>query len=103
MGWASQAVVALSAGQTVTIRPHGESMRPRVLSGAHVTLAPVALADLRVGDVVLCRVKGEVYLHLVTALKGSGADLQVQIGNNRGKINGWTRAIYGRATEIRNP
>lgn len=78
-------------------------MRPKVESGATVTLEPVTAAEVEVGDVVLCRVAGNVYLHLVTAVQGTDDDRRVQIGNMRGRINGWTRAIYGRATEIRNP
>ena len=78
-------------------------MRPKVMSGARVVVEPVALTDLAVGDIVLCRVKGNVYLHLVKAIRGSGANTSVQIGNNRGKINGWTRTVYGRAVEIDNP
>ena len=99
MSWADRAIAELREGRSAVVRPHGHSMRPKVLSGAEVALEPVALAELAVGDVVLCRVAGNVYLHLVTAL---GED-RVQIGNNRGKINGWTRAVYGRATAIRNP
>ena len=71
-------------------------MRGKVESGQLVTLDPVDVDALSVGDIVLCRVKGNVYLHLVQAL----GDGRVLIGNNRGKINGWTRTVYGRATKI---
>lgn len=57
---------------------------------------PVTLAELRKGDVVLCKVRSRVYLHLVCAIK----DGLVQIGSNRGSINGWTGVVYGRATEV---
>jgi hypothetical protein len=67
-------------------------MTPRIRSGQLVTVAPVDLADLKVGDVVLCRVRGSEYFHLVKAIQGN----KVQIGNNHGKINGWTRTIYGK-------
>jgi hypothetical protein len=100
MGWASRAIAALQVGRSVTIRPHGGSMRPKVESGATVTVEPVALTELSVGDIVLCRVGGNVYLHLVKAIEGSGDQRRVQIGNNRGKVNGWTRTIYGRASAI---
>lgn len=99
MGWANRAIEALSKGEEAIIKPHGGSMRPKVESGARVTLEPVTVEDLAVGDIVLCRVKGNVFLHLVKAL-GKG---RVQIGNNRGKINGWTRTVYGRATRVENP
>ncbi|MEL6348679.1 MAG: S24/S26 family peptidase [Myxococcota bacterium] len=103
MGWANRAIGILAQGEEAVIKPHGGSMRPRVESGATVTVEPVALDDLVVGDIVLCRVKGNVYLHLVKAIRGHGPQRSVQIGNNRGKINGWTRTVYGRAIRIENP
>jgi hypothetical protein len=53
---------------------------------------------LAVGDIVLCRVKGSRYLMPVKALEGD----RVQIGNNRGGINGWVtrRQIFGRLTAV---
>lgn len=96
MSWADRAVEDLLAGQQTRIRPHGGSMRGKVESGQLVTLDPVAVCDLKIGDIVLCRVKGNVYLHLVKA-KQEG---RVQIGNNRGGVNGWTRTVYGIATKI---
>jgi hypothetical protein len=98
MGWADRAIAELQAGEQTQVRPHGGSMRGKVESGALVTLVPVAVDALDVGDVVLCRVKGNVYLHLVKALQGG----RVQIGNNRGGTNGWTRTVFGRATKIEN-
>lgn len=68
MGWADRAITDLQAGAQTSIRPHGGSMRGKVASGSLVTLDPVDLKKLKVGDIVLCRVKGNVYLHLVKAL-----------------------------------
>ena len=66
-------------------------MRGKVESGQLVTLDPVAVCDLKIGDIVLCRVKGNVYLHLVKA-KQEG---RVQIGNNRcGKPRSWLGAQH---------
>ena len=76
-------------------------MAPRVRSGATCELEPVTDAEmLRRGDVVLVKVKGTVYLHLITALEKE----RVQIGNNHGRINGWTPKanVYGRLTRIDN-
>lgn len=99
--WASHAIEQLRRGETAVITPRGNSMRPRVLSGARVTLEPVSPEQLAVEDIVLVRVKGKVYLHLVRAIQGS----RFLIGNNRGGINGWVggRSIYGRAVTIENP
>jgi len=73
-------------------------MRPKVHDGDLVTLEPCEMGDLSVGAIVLVRVSGNDYLHLVTAMDGK----RVQIGNNRGRINGWVgpSAIYGRATRV---
>ena len=73
-------------------------MKPKVNDGDLVTLEPADPDSLVVGDIVLVRVKGTDYLHLVKAIDGS----RFQIGNNRGRINGWVgrSAIYGRAIEI---
>ncbi|MBZ0150305.1 MAG: S24/S26 family peptidase [Planctomycetes bacterium] len=98
MSWADRAKAALRRGETVTVRPRGHSMRPKVNDGDLVTLVPCLLADLAVGSIVLVRVGGNDYLHLVTAIDAQ----RMQIGNNRGRINGWVgpAAIYGRAVKV---
>ena len=100
MSWALHAKEALQRGASVTIRPRGHSMKGKVNDGASVTLAPCDPGSLRVGDVVLVRVSGSDYLHLVKAIDGH----RFQIGNNRGGINGWVgpSAIYGIATRTEN-
>ncbi|MCB9759538.1 MAG: hypothetical protein H6739_06830 [Alphaproteobacteria bacterium] len=103
MGWANHAIEALSEGRAAVVKPHGGSMRPKVESGATVTLEPTTVNEVQVGDIVLCRVKGNVMLHLVKALRGSDDKRSALIGNNVGRINGWTRTIYGRVVEVRNP
>src|ERR1700704_5259689 len=80
MGWATFAVDALRRGETIKIKPHGHSMRGKVDDGDTVTLAPADAEKLDVGDVVLVRVKGNIYLHLIKAINGD----RVLIGNNRG-------------------
>lgn len=91
------AVDPLMRGETVRVRGVGNSMTPLLLSGETVTVAPLAPADpLKIGDVVLCKVRGNVYLHRVKAVEKE----RVLIGNNHGRINGWTgRArVYGKWT-----
>ena len=99
MGWASHAINKLREGQSVTIKPFGQSMKGRVESGSTVIISPVN--DYNVGDIVLCRVRGKEYLHLIVAKQGT----RFQIGNNRGHINGWVgpNCIFGRATQITPP
>lgn len=98
MSWADRAKQALRRGESVTIRPRGHSMRPKVNDGDLVTLVPCVPEDLQIGAIVLVRVGGNDYLHLVTAVDGS----RFQIGNNRGRTNGWVgpAAIYGRAVKV---
>ncbi len=73
-------------------------MRGRINSGQLVTLDPARTPE--VGDAVLCRVRGNVYLHLVKAIQGHGEKRRYLIGNNLGKINGWTSTVYGVATKV---
>lgn len=98
MSWASYAKDALRRGETVQIRPRGHSMTGKVNDGDRVTLVPCDSTALAVGDIVLVRVRGTDYLHLIKAIQGE----RFLIGNNRGGINGWVgkHAIYGVATHV---
>lgn len=98
MSWATYAKEALRRGETVRIKPRGHSMTGKVNDGDCVTLEPVDAANLAVGDIVLVRVRGTDYLHLIKAIRGS----RYLIGNNRGGINGWVgaQAIFGLATAV---
>ena len=73
-------------------------MSGKIESGQLCTIEPVDPDVLVVGDIVLCKVKGHEYLHLVKAIQGK----RFQIGNNRGRINGWisTKAIIGKCVRI---
>jgi hypothetical protein len=75
-------------------------MSGKIESGQLVTVVPLAERMPRVGDIVLCKVNGTQYLHSVKAVSGE----RFQIGNNRGRINGWTslRNIFGICTQISN-
>ena len=95
MGWASRAIAELQAGASVTIRPRGPSMRGLVEDGQVVTVDPVPPgAEIHEGDIVLCRVRGREYLHLVHAIGPRG----YLIGNARGHLNGWISRsnVFGR-------
>lgn len=86
MGWAAPYIAKLQAGETVSFRPRGNSMVPRIKSRQLCTVEPVNDRVLQEGDIVLCKVKGKEYLHLVSAVQYGGL---LQISNNRGHINGW--------------
>ena len=94
-----QAIDTLMSGNMVSIRPKGHSMKGKISSGQLVTLSPIGPHDeLLVGDIVLVKVHGNVYLHLILAINSN----EFQIGNNKGHINGWTHRskIYGRVIKI---
>lgn len=98
MGWATFHIEKLKRGETVQFRPRGNSMKGKIESGELCTVSPVKTEELKVGDIVLCKVGGAQYLHLIKAQQGG----RFQIGNNRGRINGWIGAngIFGRCIRV---
>ena len=98
MGWATGYIERLARGETVSFRPRGQSMTGKVESGQLCTVTPIDPATLVGGDIVLCKVRGREYLHLVKAIQGA----RYQIGNNRGHTNGWVgaAAIFGRCVRV---
>ena len=68
-------------------------MKGKVASGQLVTVEPIGQRLLQKDDIVLCKVNGSQYLHLIKAIQGD----RYQIGNNIGRINGWVTAnsIFG--------
>ena len=99
MGWATQYIAQLQEGATVQFRPRGNSMVGKIESGQLCTVEPIDDPDsLNVGDIVLCKVNGSQYLHLIKAIQGK----RFQIGNNCGRINGWITAnsVFGKCVRI---
>jgi len=97
MSWATQIIEDLQAGKTIQCRPKGNSMTGRISSGQLCTIAPLD-RDPKKGEVVLCKVRGKQYLHIVSGVKGD----QFQISNNHGFVNGWTsrKNVYGLLTKV---
>ena len=101
MGWATAYIAKLKNGETVQFRPRGHSMKGKIESGQLCTVEPIEnVESLQKGDIVLCKVNGNEYLHLIKAVNGA----RLQIGNNRGRINGWIGAnsIFGKCIKIEN-
>ena len=99
MGWATAYIAKLKNGETVQMRPRGHSMKGKIESGQLCTVEPIQdFESLQKDDIVLCKVNGSEYLHLIKAIQGA----RFQIGNNRGRINGWvgTNAIFGKCVKI---
>jgi len=75
-------------------------MQGRIESGQLVTVEPVS-REVVPGDIVLCKVEGRQWLHLVSAV---GSDGRYQISNNKGHINGWCtlQNIFGIVITVEN-
>lgn len=74
-------------------------MKGKTESGQLCTVEPIIdFESIKKGDIVLCKVNGNEYLHLVKAIQGS----RFQIGNNRGRINCWIgpNAVFGKLIAI---
>ena len=85
-------------GETIKIKTSGNSMSGRVDNGSFVTIKPIGDRVLKKRDIVLAKVNGRLFLHLISATrKGS-----YQISNNHGHVNGWTskKNIFGIITKI---
>lgn len=94
MGWADSIIERLKLGEAVSCRPKGNSMVPIINSGDLCTIVPLSSSiKLKVKDIVLCRVKGRQYLHLITSIK----DDRYLISNNKKHDNGWIgrKDIFG--------
>jgi phage repressor protein C with HTH and peptisase S24 domain len=98
MNWLEHAK-KLQAGETISFRPKGNSMLPKIKSGQLCTVAPFAEGEEpKKNDIVFCKVNGNWYVHLVTAVQGE----RVQISNNHGHVNGWTSRsqVYGKCIKV---
>ena len=73
-------------------------MKGKIESGDLVTVEPIHRRVLKTEDIVLCKVKGSEYLHLIKNIE----DNKYQIGNNIGRVNGWIKesAIFGICVKI---
>lgn len=71
-------------------------MTPRIEPKQEITLIPID--RIQVGDIVLAKVNGRYFIHLITAIEGD----RVQISNNHKHVNGWTHKarIYGRVKDV---
>jgi len=63
-------------------------MSGKIDSGQLCTVIPAKTEDLKVGDIVLCKVNGFQYLHLI-----------------KGRVNGWVgeNGIYGKCVRSSDP
>lgn len=85
----------LQNGETCIVIGYGNSMTPKLKSGESVIMEPVTEETiLKKGDIVLCKVNGNYYCHLISSIRGNS----YQISNNHKHVNGWVSKnnIFGR-------
>lgn len=87
----------LQDGETFVNSEPGNSMTPILKSRQRVVLAPTSWEKVEIGDIVYARVAGRHYTHKVT---GKNEKRGVQISNNHGHVNGWTKTVYGKVIRI---
>ena len=94
----SQKEKMLSEGKVLRTSEKGNSMIPLIMSGQEHELTPVkGWEECEVNDIVYAKVHGRYFTHLVKAkdpLRG------FQISNNKGFINGWTKAVFAKVTKV---
>lgn len=75
-------------------------MEPVIPSGSRVTIAPVDVDRVELGDIVAVRVGDSTMLHLVKAIDAERR--QAEISGTSGPANGWTALdlVYGICTRI---
>ena len=97
----AQTAEHLKNGETCYVVGIGNSMTPILKSHQPVIVTPVTEeTELKKKDIVLAKVKGHYYLHLIHGIKDNGQ--RFLIGNNHGHMNGWVSRnnIFGRVSEI---
>ena len=94
----------LREGEVCKVTGIGNSMTPILKSRQPVICTPVTdETELKKRDIVLCKVKGHFYLHLIWSVKkGKNNTEQYLIGNNHGHANGTIgrQQIFGKVVEI---
>ena len=82
-------------GETCIVVGYGNSMTPKLMSGEAIIMEPVNTDTvLNKNDIVLVKVNGHYYCHLISAIRGNS----YQISNNHKHVNGWVskKNIFGR-------
>jgi hypothetical protein len=91
----------LRAGKQVVFTPDGVSMRP-FIEGGKDSVVLEHPADIRTGDILLCRVGTSYVLHRLIALSGDSLTLMGD-GNIAGVEHCGRQDVLGRVVEIRSP
>lgn len=104
MSKASYIAELLKQGKTIEkYKEGGNSMLPIIKSNQPVTLEPIENHNnLKVKDIVFCKVKGNYYTHLISGIRNRNGNIEYQISNNKGSVNGWIKKnnIFGKVIKI---
>ena len=96
MGKFERAMRELNENGTTRMKVFGNSMLPIIKSGS--LLEFTRQQEYEVGDIVFCKVRGRyIDAHKITKIQPNRGYM---IANNKGHENGWTKTIYGKATEV---
>lgn len=93
----------LKKGLVCKVTGVGNSMTPILKSRQAVIAEPITEETvLEKKDIVLCKVRGHYYLHLVWTTRTEGEKEMYLIGNNNGHANGWIprTQVFGKVVEI---
>ncbi|HEY0073343.1 MAG TPA: S24/S26 family peptidase [Abditibacteriaceae bacterium] len=93
----------LICGETIEIKPQGGSMTGRINNGDTVTLSPCNVSELKTDDIVLVRIRGRRFQHIVLHQILQCDGKRFLIGSFQGRVDGWVQAndIFGKAIEIK--
>lgn len=91
-------VERLEKGECIISREPGNSMTPILFSREPVILEPCNdWNQFKKGDIAYIKIHGRYYTHLVY---GVDKEKGLQIGNNHGHVQGWTKKVYAKAHVI---
>lgn len=76
-----------------------------IADGDMVTLEPYQGTVPTVGEIVLARIEGRRFAHLVLHQILERASGRVLVGNNHGRTDGWISAaeVYGKVIRVESP
>jgi len=85
---------------TGRFRAFGGSMEPVIPNGSHVTIKPVHVERIELGDILAVRVGDDTMLHLVKAIEPH--ERRVEIAGTSGPPSGWTsfECVYAICTRV---
>lgn len=94
----AQAIQILAEKGTAILKCNGNSMRPIMAPGDSLYIQKIDTSLLCPGDIVFCRIHGNLQVHLLSAIDNQ----RFQISNNKGHINGWisSSAIFGLCVQV---